>query len=162
MPQPISKVTQHRPDIERHHAAGKSLTWIANEYGLPKSDLSRKSKVWGLGWDRSNTATAVKAKVADGKVRRANIVERLYARVETILDRLEADEFKTMTMDKGSQITAVLPFVPTQDEKALAQSLSSYLASAQRTASVDASESDLDARNMLTDLGRALGIDDAT
>lgn len=59
--------------LRQLHAEGKSLTQAAKLMGRGKATLSNKSKALGLDWDRSATALATTAKVADAKARRVQL-----------------------------------------------------------------------------------------
>lgn len=60
-------------ELRRLHGEGKSLHHIAGEMGRGKGTISRKAKDLGLPWDRTDTAAATSAKVADAKSRRAQL-----------------------------------------------------------------------------------------
>lgn len=139
------------------HGQGLTLTAIAKQIGRDKGAVSVKAKTMGLTWDRSATAAATRAKVADAKARRATIKLRLLSRVEHLLDRLEAEKFTTLVPDgPGSQGTRTLTFVPPDDEKALATSMSSYLASYDRLEKLDGDGGVADAVGMLDKIADAI------
>lgn len=74
--------------IRDHHAAGRSLTWIARELDITKPVLSRKAAKMGLAWDRSRTVKATEAHVADARGRRALLQVRLLDDAEKLRDQL--------------------------------------------------------------------------
>lgn len=149
------------PDGERArelHAAGWSCNRIAKEVGVSPATISRWAKREGLSFDRSVLAAANDARAADGKARRLSITERLYARAERNLSRLEATSYRyRVTYADGSE-TVTDNDPPAADELRHSQAISNYLKSAAQLEAVDSSAGAEDAKSMLAQLGRALGI----
>ncbi|MCI2424108.1 hypothetical protein MOQ72_42605 [Saccharopolyspora sp. K220] len=82
----------------------------------------------------------------------------MYGRGEAILDRVEAPHYKfTATSINGIE-TKVLDHVPAPEEKALASSIASHLASAAKLEAIDAHKGTEAAKSMLGGLAAALGI----
>lgn len=139
------------------HGQGKSLHQIAAEMDRSKSTISRHADRASLTWDRTSTATATQALVADNRARRAALVHRAYTRAEHVLDRLEAATFTTLVpCGPGQQEAQSLDFVPPQEERSLAQAVSTYLASAARLEAIDSDAGTDAAKAMLTDLFAAI------
>lgn len=138
---------------------GKSCNAIARRLGVAPSTVSRWAKREGLSFARSQTAAANEAHAIDLKSRRQDIVQRLYRRAATNMDRLEAPTFKTLTRDfGGGESPDELNFVPTVNERELTGAIATGLAAAAKLEAIDADNGASDARSMLAELGRALGI----
>jgi uncharacterized protein YbaA (DUF1428 family) len=144
------------------HGQGRSLHSIAKEMGRGKAQVSREAAKAGLSWRREQTKAAAEAHAADGKLRRARIASRMYERMEKIQDRLDAAEvtgFRTTLKAAGGRDEQVtLEFVPTADERNLADTLSRYVMAATKLQSVDASNGAEGERSLLSELGTALGV----
>lgn len=143
------------------HAAGTSLHAAAREMGWSKGSVSQHAAKLGLSWDRSRTAKAAEAVVVDNKARRARIVARMYGRMEHLQDRLEAATFRTVLKgDGGADRVRQLDFVPTPDERNIADTLSRYTAAATKLEAVDAGDGSDAVRSLLGGLARRLGLTD--
>ncbi len=143
------------------HEAGRSLHSIAAEMQRSKHTISTKAKALGLTWDRSSTAAATNAVVVDNKARRVAIVARMYTRMEKLQDRLEAPEFRTVLKGTyGIDERVTLDFVPTADERNIADTLSRYVASATKLEQVDAADKPSAVRDLLTGIADRLGLAD--
>ncbi|MFJ7620046.1 helix-turn-helix domain-containing protein [Rhodococcus erythropolis] len=70
------------------HAAGKSLSFIAELMGRSKDTISRHSERLGLSFDRGVTAKAAEAVHVDNKARRVALEERLLVEAQKIMDQL--------------------------------------------------------------------------
>lgn len=67
-------ITDHdRDQVRQLHAQGKNRNAIAREIGRAQSTVSKIARELGLTFDRSRTAKATEAKVADAKERRAEL-----------------------------------------------------------------------------------------
>ncbi|MFD6415990.1 helix-turn-helix domain-containing protein [Streptomyces sp. NPDC060194] len=155
-------VTDHdRDEIRRLHAEGHGRNEIARRLKRSPRTISEIAAAENppLEFDRTATAVATAARVVDAKARRTAIMHRTYARVEKLLDRLEADE------DAGYKFTATtvngietknLDHVPGQEEKALAASISSYLTQATRLEALDGDPAVDNARSVLGTLAEGL------
>ncbi|QIP39696.1 Helix-turn-helix domain-containing protein [Rhodococcus erythropolis] len=71
------------------HAAGKSLSFIAELMDRSKDTISRHSERLGLSFSRAETAKAAEAKHVDNKARRARIEEQLLVKSEDMLAQLD-------------------------------------------------------------------------
>lgn len=113
---------------------------VTARFGIPKGTVAGWAKASGVRTVRTEaTRAAVEAKVVDGKLRRQNIVHRLYGQAEKILDDLEGEEFKTVAKAAGgADITWTYPFVPPNDRKILVQTASSAMTAAVNLEKVDA------------------------
>ncbi|MBD2760063.1 helix-turn-helix domain-containing protein [Yimella sp. cx-573] len=87
-PRPLTAIEQD--ELRRRHADGQSLHAIAQEMGRSKRTISEYAKKIGLSWDRSRTAAATKARVADAKDRRARLALDLLDDVEQLRAQLWA------------------------------------------------------------------------
>lgn len=158
MSTPSAPLTQDELDqIRRMNADGHSLRDVARTLGRASSTISRVSARLGLTWDRAaHTAAATAAASADNKTRRVGIVSRLYAQIETLLDRLEADAYAYTTTTGNGIETATLPEAPAQEVKALVQSIGTAATSAAKLEAVDSDNGAEGARSMLVGLADGL------
>ena len=136
---PASKYTetQRAEAVELYRTEGP--TAVAKKLGIPKNTVVRWAVKAGVRTVRTEaTRAAVEAKVVDGKLRRLNIMHRLYGQAETILDQLEGAEFTTLVKGSGgSDHETTLGFVPPNDRKTLIQSVSTATASATKLEDYD-------------------------
>lgn len=149
----------HLEQVAALHKAGLGRNAIARETGLGLATVTAMAGELGLSFDRSTTEAATSARKADLAARRLDITDRLYARVEKLLDKLDGEEWRTLVaVAPGVDKPQNLDFVPPADEKATASSIGSYLAAAAKIEAVD-SDRGLDAaKSLLTDLGTAFGL----
>ncbi|WP_130012150.1 helix-turn-helix domain-containing protein [Serinicoccus sediminis] len=139
------------------HSQGLSLGKIAEQMGRGKATISTRAKAAGLTWDRDQVAAATQAKTRDAKARRADIKLRLLTRVEANLDRLDADTFHTLVPSgPGIHDPRQLSFVPPDDEKHLATSITSYLGAYDRLEKLDGDGGVADAVGMLDKIADAI------
>ena len=115
-------------------------TAVEKQLGIPKNTVAGWAKRSGTRTVRTETTrAAVEAKVVDGKLRRQNIVHRLYGQAEKTLDDLEGAEFRTILKAAGGADTEdTLTFVPPNDRKTLVQTASSAMTAAVNLEKVDA------------------------
>lgn len=142
--------------MRKLHAQGMTRNDIARDIGRSPSTVSKIARGLGLSFDRSATAAATAAKQRDNKARRADIVARLYVRVERILDRLEAPEYRFTATSVNGIETRTLDHVPGQEEKALSGAISGNLGAAARLEQIDAHKGADDAHSMLGQLAAGL------
>lgn len=159
MPQPLNPEQRATRDtlILRLHAEGKSRNDIHRETGIGAGVISDVVKNAGLSFDRSQVASATRARNIDLKARKARVLERALARVEHLQDRLEAPIFKAKFRgDGGAEHTVELDYVPTDDELRLSDTINRYLHSIVKLEEADDGRGDV--KSMLADLARALGL----
>lgn len=143
--------------LRQGHSEGRSLHAIAKDLGRAKTTVHRHSERLGLEWDRSKTAAAADARHIDAKSRRADIKLRLLSRADALLSRVEAESFKTLVPTGGGEKrTRTLDYVPPEDERHIAQSLSSYLGTYDRLDKLDTDTGVSTAVSMLGDIMTAL------
>lgn len=139
---PASKYTEEQRaealklyEAEGPTAAGKKL-------GIPKETIMSWAKRAQVHTVRTeSTRKAVEAKVVDGKLRRQNIVHRLYGQAEKVLDDLESEEFRTILKGEyGSEHEVVLGFIPANDRKTLIQALGSAMVTTSKLESLDVTD----------------------
>jgi transposase-like protein len=113
---------------------------VTARFGIPKTTVASWAKNAGVRTVRNETTrAAVEAKVVDGKLRRQNIVHRLYGQAEKILDDLEGEVFRTLIKAAGgADVEDTLTFVPPNDRKTLVQTAASAMNSAVNLEKVDA------------------------
>jgi hypothetical protein len=150
--------------LRRLHGEGKALHSIAREMGRSKATISKYAEQYGLSWSRERTSAAAQAVVIDNKARRVRAVARMYDRIEHLQDRLDtaaAQGWKTVLKgENGVDQARVLDFVPTPDERNIADTLSRYVASLTKLEDRDAGDKPNAVRDLLTGLANSLGITD--
>lgn len=155
---PITDADRER--IRQLHAEGLSCRAIARELGRSPASVGNHAKAMGLQWDQSRTAAATEAHKATNADRRARLVARLYGRADKIMDRLEADQFKLVGLDKdGYARTNVIAAdaIPGAEERALTGMVVNLLAGAAKLELVDAGTAGLaEAKGILGNLSDAL------
>jgi predicted transcriptional regulator len=139
------------------HAKGLGCNAIARELGVSSGTVSKWAKREGLAFNRSSTAVAVAARAVDLKERRQKLIDRLFARAEANLDRVEQPyRWRVVTGAGHSVVTDTAP--PAADELRHSQAIANYLKTAAQLGAVDGGKGTDDAKSMLAQLGRALGI----
>lgn len=164
------------PSSKHYGTPGKSITgkrraqviaWIKE--GLPRNEVARRAglgrgtisgiaKAEGLTFERSVAVkAALEARTVDLATRRQRIIDRAYTRVEHLQDRLEADQFDTVMREPmGAESARRLNFVPTVDERNVADTINRYVVATTRLAEVDADRGDEGARSMIGALAAGL------
>ncbi len=118
-------------------------TAVAKQLGIPKNTVAGWARKAGTRTVRpERVRAAIEAKVADGKLRRVAIVQRLYGRTERILDRLEADTYRyVVALKDGTEvIDDVEP--PAEAERHHATAIGIYLDKAAKLEDYDKSAAD--------------------
>lgn len=138
-------------------------TAAGEQLGIPKETIMSWARKAGVHTVRTEaTRAAVEAKVADGKLRRQNIIHRLYGQAEKMLDDLEAPTFRTLVKAAGgADVEDTLSFVPPNDRRTLVQAINTATNNATNLEKVDANQASEAGVNMLTALAEALGVSDA-
>jgi hypothetical protein len=150
---------EDRKEIIRLHGEGKGRNEIARLSGRSLRTVSRICEDAGLTFDRTATAVATEARKTDAKARRAAIIDRAYARVEKLLDRLDtADngQFAFTASSVNGIETVHLDHVPGQEEKAISGAIGTYLAQAAKLEAIDGDPGVDAARSMLGSLAEGL------
>ena len=162
MPNP-KRTQADRDRVLTLHAQGTTRNDIARETGYSTAWISNVVKAAGLTFERSEQVkAATAARVEDNKARRTKIVERLYKRAETLLDRLESPSFAALVpTGPGIQSPRDLDFVPAGEERNLATSVAVYLDKAMLLEKVDAVPERSEAQSMLGRLAEQLGVTSA-
>ena len=120
-------------ELTKLHAAGLSLHAIAKKMGRPKSVVSKYAAALRLDWDRTGTAAATVAVQVNNRARRALAVSRMYDRIEHLQDRLEAPTFRSVLRGLEGDTPTDLDFVPTVDERNIADTITRYAAMSDRS-----------------------------
>jgi len=118
-------------------------TAVEKQLGIPKNTVAGWARKAGTRTVRpERVRAAIEAKVADGKLRRVAIVQRLYGRTEKILDRLEADTYRyVVALKDGTEvIDDVEP--PAEAERHHATAIGIYLDKAAKLEDYDKSAND--------------------
>jgi len=150
---------EERETLRRLHAEGKGRNEIATLMQRSPRTISVYAAEMDLTFDRTATAVATEARKTDAKARRAAIVDRAYARVEKLLDRLDAAEhggFQFTASTVNGIETEHLDHVPGQEEKALAGAITQYLNQAVKLEQLDGDPGVEAARSMLGSLAEGL------
>ena len=160
MAKPDPLTDDERATIKAMHAEGAGCSAIARHLERSPSTVSRAAKAMGLEWDTAQTEAATAVKQASNRERRARLVRRLYDRADFIMDRLDAEQFKLVGMDKeGNAHTNLVErdAIPGTEERALFGMVINGLNAAARLEAVDsASTNATEAKGILGDLGDAL------
>ncbi|MBP8882664.1 MAG: hypothetical protein KBG77_16370 [Dermatophilaceae bacterium] len=135
---------------------------IAKKMGRPKSVVSKYAAALRLDWDRTGTAAATVAVQVNNRARRALAVSRMYDRIEHLQDRLEAPTFRSVLRGLEGDTPTDLDFVPTVDERNIADTITRYAGGAARMESIDASATAEGVRNLLSGIARQIGLTDDT
>jgi hypothetical protein len=145
------------------HASGITLHAAAGEMHRSKSTISRHSVLLGLGWDRAQTKRAAQAKRLDAEARRAQL------KLDLLEDavRLREQLWKPVTVynfgGKDNTFNAHrLDQPPHVDQLKLVQATSAAINAYGRLEQLDTAADTDDAKSLLAQLGRALGIDDGS
>ncbi|WP_394253650.1 hypothetical protein [Arthrobacter pityocampae] len=142
-----------RAGVRACHAKGLGRNAIADELGVARGTITKVANELGLDFDRTKTEVATKARSIDQRARRQDIIDRLYKRAETVLDRLEAETFDALVPSApGVQSHEVLPFVPATEERGLAGAMGFYLSSAEKLEKVDADKGAADGVSMVSEM----------
>lgn len=162
MPAPRKYTEAQRAEALRLYE-NSGPTEVEKQLGIPKNTVMRWAKDAGTRTVRKDTTrAAVEAKVVDGKLRRQNIMHRLYGQAEKILDDLEGEKFQTVAKGMGGEdVTKTYAFVPPNDRKTLVQTVGTAMNSAVNLEKVDAGAAAESGVNMLAALAEALGVKDA-
>lgn len=152
---------QRTEALKLYEAEGPSA--VEKTLGIPKGTVTGWAKANGTRTVRNErTRHAVEAVQVDNKLRRQNIIRRLFGQAEKMLDDLEAETFHTILRGEGgSEQEEVLGFVPTADRRALIQSINTATNNAVNLEKVDADAGAEAGVNMLASLAAALGVQDA-
>lgn len=160
---PASKYTQEQKDAALTLYETHGPTAVQEQLGIPKGTVTGWAKAIGTRTVRTErTRDAVEAVKVDNKLRRQNIINRLFGQAEKMLTDLEAGEFKTILKGfGGAEAEDTLDFVPTADRRALIQSINTATNNAVNLEKVDSDSGAEAGVNMLTALAEAFGIKDA-
>jgi hypothetical protein len=152
-------IQQHGDQIRALAAAGKSRNDIARELNISAGSVTAIAKEIGVSFDRSATATAVRARSIDCKARRLALSERLLDEAEALLDQLH-QPFKAFAFGgrDNTYCEHDLPGPPTGDQRNLMQAASTAIGR-----HIDLTKHDADAgleaeTSLLAALGTALGV----
>lgn len=144
------------------HAAGHTLHAVAAEMGRSKATVSRHAALLGLGWDRAQTKDATKAKKADAAARRAQLQLDLLEDAAKLREQLWKPTTVFSFGGKDNIFNSrELPQPPHVDQLKLVQATSAAINAYGRLEQLDTAADTDDAKSMLAQLGRALGIDDS-
>lgn len=137
---------------------------VQKKLGIPKGTLDRWVKKAGAQTVRNDrTHEATKAAQMDNKLRRQDIISKMYTRSNTVLDRLNAPTFRALVpVAPGRQEPQDLDFVPATEERALSGSVGTYLTSAANLEKLDADNGAAEAVSMLGRLAGELGVSRAS
>lgn len=163
MPPPRRWTPEESDRLRELHAAGRTLGQCATEMGRDKGTISKRAKTLGLTWDRAQVHAATVAKVRDAAARRADLELRLLDDAERLRQQLwqpaivfnfggRDNTYEERTLDKP----------PVADQLKIMQAVGVAIDRALRIADHDTNAGADDAKNLLTSLGRALGVNDAT
>lgn len=137
---PAAKYTQAQRDEALALYETHGPTAVEKQLGIPKNTVAGWARKIGTRTVRpERVRAAIEAKVADGKLRRASIVQRLYGRTEKVLDRLEASQYEYRMMGPEGSERVFDNDPPAGDERNLATSIAVYLDKATKLEDYDRS-----------------------
>lgn len=133
---------------------------IAKKHGLSGSTVSGIAKAEGLEFaGRSKVAAATKARTIDNKSRRSALSARLLEEADGLLDEMHREFLAFNIGGKDNVYTEhTLPRAPTGDKRNLMLAATAALQRHLDLERHDADEKAADARSMLAELGKALGV----
>lgn len=134
-----------RARVAELHAQGLTRNAIARDLGIAQSTVTLIAGDLGLSFDRARTAEATRAKVADARQARAELVLRFYGQAHAALDRLDRTEHDRAEVSAGQLVQWTAADLPAQDIKALVQAAGSAADRAVRLEQVDADTMNLPA-----------------
>jgi hypothetical protein len=154
--------TDENDRLRELHAAGHTLHAVAAEMGRSKATVSRHAALLGLGWDRAQTKDATKAKKADADARRAQLKLDLLEDAAKLREQLWKPTTVFSFGGKDNTFNSrELDQPPHVDQLKLVQATSAAINAYGRLEQLDTAADTDDAKSMLAQLGRALGIDDS-
>ena len=144
------------------HSQGLSLNAIAKRMSRSKDVISRRAADLGLNWDRSRTAVATQAVVADAKARRAALQVSLLGDAENLRRELwRPVEYVDHGGKDFVEVRWTMPTPSYQDRLRIMQSVGLALDKSLRLAEHDSTGAD-EIRNLLTGIARQIGLTDDT
>lgn len=128
------------------HAAGKSLSFIAELMDRSKDTISRHSERLGLSFSRAETAKAAEAKHVDNKARRAALEERLLIEADKVIDQMWSETLVFSFGGKDNTYEEHTLKQPTySDQKTIAQTVATALNAANKLHEMNSDGQDLPA-----------------
>jgi transposase-like protein len=151
---------EKRAEIIALAQSGVTRNAIAKQTGVSGGSVTAIARDAGVSFARAHeSAAGTQARQHDLRARRARIVDRMYSRMEALQDRLDATEFQTVLKGEGgAEWPRTLDFVPTVDERNIADTLARYTVSAVKLAEVDSDNGVGAVRSLLSSLGAAMGV----
>ncbi|WP_261565316.1 helix-turn-helix domain-containing protein [Frankia gtarii] len=153
---PVEAGDQDR--VRRLHAGGASRNAIAREIGRSPATVTKIAKGLGLKFDRSATREATAAKVVDAAARRTELVGEMLVEASRLVRRLSEPFDSVFASKDGESVVTPLAQVTPAAARDLASAVASLSASIARLSTIPVSDSTSEARSMLGDLARALGV----
>jgi hypothetical protein len=147
-----------RDQVRELHAQGLTRNAIATEIGRSAATVTKIAGQLGLSFDRAVTQAATAAKVADARLRRRGIIERLYAQAEKQLERLECGQHKMAEVSMGSVVHYTVDEPPAADVHRLMGAINAAATGAVKLEQVDADSGATDARSMVSALAAGLQV----
>lgn len=147
--------------IRRLYKKGLGRNAIAKEIGRSWQYTGTVCKKLGLLFDPTQTKIATAVAVAGHKERLAAIAERLITRSETLLTRLEAEQYGyTVVVPGKGPMTVTDTAPPAMDEKNLSMSAATYLREATRLVDRVDDTGVTKVKSMIEKMSEALGLND--
>jgi len=143
-------------------AEGLSCRAIAKELGVVPSTISRWAKGAGVSFDRSQTAAANEAHKVDLAAGRIRLAEKMLAAAEDMIDRID-DPYLVYNFGGKDNTYAetLLDSAPVEVRRNIITTAGITFDKLTRIVENDGAGAD-DAKSMLAQLGRALGIGQET
>ncbi len=158
MPKRIYTPTEKAAALNLYETDGP--TAVERQLGIPKETVNswaRKTNTRTLRTGRTHEAIA--ARQADLKLRRAVLSARFLDEAEALLSRVRADyTVYAFGGRDGNYSEHVMPLPPAGDARSLMQAATYAARQHVDLVAVDSDAGSSDAKSLLTDLGKALGI----
>lgn len=141
--------------------AGKGRNEIHRETGISAATITKIAAEEGHAFDMTATQDAVATAKVSRAARRSAIIDRLYDRAESILDRLESGEYMHRMASGEGISTFYDKHAPAADEKSLSAAIHSYLKDAADLELVDDGNGLAPVESMLGRLAERFGLTSA-
>lgn len=147
-----------RRKVAELHAQGLSCAAIAREIGRARSTVSKIAAAAGLPFDRAQTRSATRAKVADAKARRAQLASDLLDDAQYLREKLRGPCYVYNFGGKDNTFSDAVAREPSpRDLREIMAAVGLAAERHERLVALDADQGLDDGKAMLTDLAEALG-----
>lgn len=129
----------------------------ASTLSVSRASIAKRRKQLGITSDYAPTKAANEARSITAAERRATLEHRHLDRIEHLMNRLEADGWKTILRgEMGVEEPQTLTFVPPRDEKDIAATLTQHWGALERIRRMDTNNGTSEAVSMLGGIAQAI------